>query len=333
LVASAQLAYSDTSHRFIVFTCDSIYTSSDGKSWGEAKQRTSQPPSAVVRDVACASTSGRCVAISTSVEATPCSSHPMWITESSDGGLTWDITCVPIEDPRGACEPHIGMHDWRYCAHACRRGARALLVGIPAKIVLGGVATDGDKVFTVAIGPYVLYSSRAEHWDIVSQQQPMPVDGIWYEPASETFLAGCTYAPGLLSSVRTQRTFDLLRDEHTRTHAHGDHVDCWANQRSLASQRLLYANPDALSQWDVVPQNADLSGALLYGLHYRASIDQIGCFAKLYVELRLLSILGQAWLTRDARKLAAFPKRTRPRPCTFCRLLPATLPTSGMARN
>jgi len=204
-----------------VFTCDSIYTSSDGKSWGEAKQRTSQPPSAVVRDVACASTSGRCVAISTSVEATPCSSHPMWITESSDGGLTWDITCVPIEDPRGACEPHIGMHDWRYCAHACRRGARALLVGIPAKIVLGGVATDGDKVFTVAIGPYVLYSSRAEHWDIVSQQQPMPVDGIWYEPASETFLAGCTYAPGLLSSVRTQRTFDLLRDEHSLTLAYG----------------------------------------------------------------------------------------------------------------
>lgn len=57
-----------------------------------------------------------------------------------------------------------------------------------------------------------------------------------------------------------------------------------------------------------MPQNADLSGALLYGLHYRASIDQIGCFAKLYVELRLSSILVPSVAHTRCTQIGSIPK-------------------------
>jgi hypothetical protein len=55
-------------------------------------------------------------------------------------------------------------------------------------------------------------------------------------------------------------------------------------------QSILLANED-LNDWDVVPQNAELAGAVLFGLHYLTKQGQVGCFAKVYVSLRMLRTL------------------------------------------
>jgi hypothetical protein len=165
------LTYSASSKLLIAFTCDTILTSSDGKIWNEAMQHDPQPAGSEVRGAAC-SPNGRCVAISTSLAATPCANHPMWLSESSDGGATWVISCIAIDSPSV----------------------------VPARIVLGGVATDGSNVFSVVVGPYVLYSAKYKSWQIKSSRLPMPVDGAWFLESSMRFLAASTFTDGLLSS-------------------------------------------------------------------------------------------------------------------------------------